>query len=235
MYRNQWIMTQVWHDVLFLHWPVSPDDLVEHIPPELELDLYNGRAWIGLIFFKVKGNRPRLTPSILGFSSFLELNVRTYVTFEGKVGVHFFSLDANNSLIVKLSTLGGFLPFRHAKISLKRRKNKFTIQSIYRDKKTIREVFVTTFESMPSSIESNPFERWLTERYHLWTKTKDQLFRVDIRHSPWILQNVTGRVIENSMGTFLKSNYQVNAPIAHYSKMKKALIFPPVKENTENK
>ncbi|MFF2755563.1 YqjF family protein [Psychrobacillus sp. NPDC058041] len=235
MYNNQWIMTQEWHNILFLHWPVSPDDLIEHIPFELELDLYNGSAWIGLVFFKVKGNRPRLTPPILGFSSFLELNFRTYVTFQGRVGVYFFSLDANNPLIVKLMRMGGFLPFRYAEISLKQSKNTFTVHSRYREGKSVPEVLVTTFKPIPGRIESNLFERWLTERYYLWTKTKDNLFRVYISHSPWVLQNVTCTIFKNSMASFLNSNDNVNGPIAHYSKLKKARFFPPVKENRENK
>lgn len=235
MYKKQWMMTQEWHDILFLHWPVSPDDLIEHIPPELELDLYNGSAWIGLVFFNVKGNRPRFTPPIIGFSSFLELNFRTYVTFQERVGVFFFSLDVNNPLIVKLARMGDFLPFRYAEISLKRGKNTLTVHSRYRDGKSVSEELVTTFKPIPVQIESNPFERWLTERYYMWTKTKDILFRIYISHSPWILQNVTCTIFKNSMASFVNSKYKIYEPIAHYSKMKKARIFPPVKENKESK
>jgi len=38
-------------------------------------------------------SRPRTSP-LPGLSRFPELNVRTYVTFAGKPGVYFFSLDA---------------------------------------------------------------------------------------------------------------------------------------------
>jgi hypothetical protein len=131
--------------------------------------------------------------------------------------------------------MGGFLPFRYAEISLKRSKNTFTVHSRYREGKSVPEVLVTTFKPLPGTIESNLFERWLTERYYLWTKTKDNLFRVYISHSPWILQNVTCTIFKNSMASFLNSNDNVNGPIAHYSKMKKARFFPPVKENRENK
>lgn len=231
MFRRPWLITQEWHDVLFLHWPVSPDLVRKHIPSELELDLYHNMAWIGLIFFKVKGNRPRFIPPIPGLSSFLELNVRTYVTYKGKSGVHFFSLDVNNPLIVKLTTLGNFLPFCNAKISLKRRKNTFTIYSRHTHQNTFPETLVATFEPIVRPIERNQFERWLTERYHLWTKPKDHLFRVDMIHSPWILQNVRGVIHENKMASFLRSDFQEKHPIAHYSKMKKARVLPPSKEN----
>lgn len=231
MFNKPWLITQEWHDVLFLHWPVSPDFMRKHIPLELEIDLFNNLAWIGLIFFKVKGNRPRFIPPVPGLHSFLELNVRTYVTYKGISGIHFFSLDANNPLIIKLATLGNFLPYRNAKVSLKQHKKTFTLHSRRIHKNTFPETLFTSYEPISRPIERDHLEKWLTERYHLWTKPKQHLFRVDISHSPWILQNVTATIHENTMAVFLKSDIQAECPLAHYSKMKKARIFPPVKEN----
>jgi len=231
MSKKPWIMTQEWHDVLFLHWPVSPEAVREHIPSELELDLYGDMAWIGVVFFRVKGNRLRFIPSVPGMSSFLEVNVRTYVTYKGRAGVHFFSLDANHPLIVKMTTTGNFLPYRKAEISLKRRKKIFTLQSRRLHENNFPETLRTSFEPIPYPIESTHFEKWLTERYHMWTKPENQLVRVDIRHSPWILQNVTGTIYENSMASFINSNFKEKRPLAHYSEKKKARFFLPVMES----
>ena len=230
MFKKPWVMTQEWHDVLFLHWPVSPDALREHIPSELELDLYDNRAWIGYVFFRVKGNRPRLIPPMPGMSSYLELNVRTYVTYKGRAGVHFFNLDANHSLIVKLTTLGHFLPYRNADLSLKRNKTAFSLHSRLTDNQAFPETLVTSFKPLPGWIERSHFERWLTERYHMWTKPENHLLRVDICHSPWILQNVRGTVYENTMASFIKSSFKEKRPVAHYSKVKKARFSLPVRE-----
>ncbi|MET0785524.1 MAG: DUF2071 domain-containing protein [Paenisporosarcina sp.] len=231
MFNRPWLMTQEWHDVLFLHWSVSADELRKHIPSELELDLYNNKAWIGLIFFRVKGNRLRLIPPIPGVGAFLEINLRTYVTYKGRAGIHIFSLDVNNPFIVKLATLRNFLPYQNAKICCKRRNNVFTIKSKRSDKNAHPENLITSFEVVSQIIERSHFEQWLTERYHLWTKPKDHLFRVDTMHSPWKLQNVTGTIQENTMGSLLKSNFQGKPPIAHYSKKKKARVFSPIKES----
>lgn len=231
MWKKPWIMTQEWHDVLFLHWPVSPEIVQAHIPPELELDLYNDRAWIGLIFFRVKGNRLRLMPALPGTRFYYELNVRTYVTYKGKAGVHFFSLDVNYPFIVKLATLRNFLPYRNAEISIKKRKKIMEVYSRCKHQNTFPETLVTTFKPIPGPIERSSFNQWLTERYYLWTKTEKHLIRVDMRHSPWILQNVDGVICENTMASFLKCNYQMGRPIAHYSKIKKAQLFPPILEN----
>lgn len=231
MFRKPWLITQEWHDVVFLHWPISPNIVRKQIPLDLELDLFNNMAWIGLIFFKVKGNRLRFVPPLPGLRSFLELNVRTYVKYKGRSGVHVFSLDANNPLIVKLPILVNFLPYRNAKMNLTHDKNTFKIQSRRIHKNTFPETLFTSYEALSTPIELDHLERWLTERYHLWTKTKKHLFRIDISHSPWVLQNVNATIHENTMASFLDSNFQAESPIAHYSKMKKTLIFPPVKES----
>lgn len=229
MLKRPWLMTQEWHDVLFLHWPISPDVIRKHIPIELELDLYNNMAWVGFVFFKVKGNRPRLIPPVPGVRSFLDLNIRTYVTYKGRKGIHAFSLNASNSLIVKLTTLGNFLPYRYAEVRLKRHKKMFTY-SITKDMNQ-SETLVTTFKVVSKPIESNHFEQWLTERYHLWTKPKHQLYRIDTSHSPWMLQHVTGIIHEHAMAPFLQTDFQTVSPVAHYSKKKKARFFAPVKED----
>ena len=93
-------MTQSWHDLLFAHWPLDPDALRSKVPANLPLDVFDGRAWIGVIPFhmtNVGAERHAVDP---GLSAFPELNVRTYVTLNGKPGVYFFSLDAASTLAV---------------------------------------------------------------------------------------------------------------------------------------
>ncbi|MFJ7950193.1 YqjF family protein [Lysinibacillus sp. NPDC096418] len=228
--KKTWMITQQWEDVLFLHWPVPFDELKQHIPQELELDLYGNKAWLSLVLFKVKGNRLRLTPSLPGVSSFLQLNVRTYVTCNEKKGVYFFNLDASNALIVQITTFVHLLPYRRAKMTLEKEGNTFSYTSSYQSQKALEEKLIVTFEPMPVRIESRAFESWLIERYHLWTKMKTRLLRIDTCHSPWRLQKVNVVIHHNTMAPFVNSFRQGSQPIVHYSKYKKARIFRPVME-----
>src|SRR5690349_19630993 len=79
-----WLMTQSWHDLLFAHWPVDKTRLRELVPPALPLDLYEGRAWVGVVPFHMTNVAPRGLPSLPFVSAFAELNVRTYVVVDGK-------------------------------------------------------------------------------------------------------------------------------------------------------
>src|SRR5258705_4235621 len=95
-----WIMAQKWHDLLFAHWAVAPQVLRKLVPAKLELDTFEGQAWMGVVPFTMSGVRLRGTPTLPWLSMFPELNVRTYVTAEGRPGVLFFSLDAGNLVAV---------------------------------------------------------------------------------------------------------------------------------------
>src|SRR5271154_16627 len=95
-----WVMAQSWHDLLFAHWPVPVSAMRASIPSGLEIDTFDGSAWIGVVPIRMSGVRLRGTSALPWLSHFLELNVRTYVQRDGKPGVWFFSLDAANSAAV---------------------------------------------------------------------------------------------------------------------------------------
>ena len=72
-------MTQWWRDLLFAHWPIEPSVIQALLPASLEVDVIEGKAWVGIVPFRMSGVRPRLTPPLPWLSNFSELNVRTYV------------------------------------------------------------------------------------------------------------------------------------------------------------
>src|SRR5690625_5339622 len=91
------MMYQKWEDLLSLHIPVDPEALRSHVPKELELDVYGGKAWISIFPFLIRDLRFRNMPRFPYFHKFLELNVRTYVKHKGIPGVYFFSLEDRKS------------------------------------------------------------------------------------------------------------------------------------------
>src|SRR5271165_1084552 len=87
MPEGRWVMAQQWHDLLFAHWPVDAGKLRSHVPSGLEIDTYNGQAWLAVVPFRMEGVRLRFVPTVPGTSRFPELNVRTYVKHGDKPGV----------------------------------------------------------------------------------------------------------------------------------------------------
>src|SRR5712692_899777 len=111
-------MEQTWNDLLFAHWPVSAKILRPLVPSALSLDAFDGQCWVAVAPFHMTGIRARGLPPIPGFSSFPELNVRTYVTVGGKPGVYFFSLDAGSRAAVWAARAAYRLPYFQARMKV---------------------------------------------------------------------------------------------------------------------
>jgi uncharacterized protein YqjF (DUF2071 family) len=91
---------QTWGKLLFMHWRIPVERLRSVVPAELEIDTYEGEAWIAVVPFTIWGMRASFLPPVPGLSEMHELNVRTYVHYKGVPGVLFLSLDATSTLAV---------------------------------------------------------------------------------------------------------------------------------------
>ena len=49
-------MTQRWEDLLLLHWPGDAKELSKTRPDDLELDLFEGRAWASVVGFRLSNS-----------------------------------------------------------------------------------------------------------------------------------------------------------------------------------
>jgi uncharacterized protein len=214
-----WLMTQSWHDLLFAHWPLDPDALRGKVPANLPLDLFNGRAWLGVIPFHMSNVGPRGVPSLPGLSAFPELNVRTYVTLNGKPGVYFFSLDAASTLAVIGARTVFHLPYYRAAMAVHTDGRRVTYRSARRT--SVNAQFLSTYSPVgvisPAARET--LEYFLTERYCLYTTTRSgEPRRLPIHHKPWPLQTADAQIAVNTMATAAGITLPAVAPLLHFAK-----------------
>src|SRR6266567_4427034 len=69
-------MRQSWRDLTFLHWRSDPSAIRPLVPAELQLDLYDGAAWVGLVPFLIVDLTLPHAPALPWLSKFPETNVR---------------------------------------------------------------------------------------------------------------------------------------------------------------
>lgn len=201
--KHPWIMRMTWSELLFAHWPVEPKVLASLLPKGLTLDTRDGKAWIGVVPFEMSNVAPRCCPSIPKLSRFLELNVRTYATFDGKPGVWFFSLDAANRIAVRTARATFNLPYMEANMSLK----KDDSEAIdYRSERTHRgeppAMFDASYRAIGGTFHAQlgTLEHWLTARYCLYSADrKGRLYRGEIDHDPWTLAPASWTKRQNTM------------------------------------
>jgi uncharacterized protein YqjF (DUF2071 family) len=197
---------------------MNSDCLRKTIPNSLEIDTYEGSAWIGVIPFAMRKVRPRYAPETPGMSNFLELNVRTYVVKDGIPGVYFYSLDCSNSVAVLIARIFYHLPYFNARMKLS---NKNGAVSYFSHRDGDDEIFSATYEPIGSVYKSSPgsIERFLTERYCLYTTDgRGNCYRAMIHHDMWSLQAARAEIrvkelIYKQLGITLPNT----RPLLHYS------------------
>ena len=225
----RWVMTQTWNDLLFSHWPIKPEQLRSLIPPELELDTYEGKCWVGVVPFTMAHIRLRGLPEVPGLSATVELNVRTYVRAQGIPGVYFFSLDASSPVAVALARAFFHLPYFNAQMRVAHEGD----MTIYASHRTHHGAPPADYQaryrplSQETPTQPGSVEEWFTERYCLYTLDKRRhLYRGDIHHIRWPLWQAELESKVNTMTWAHGVTLPDTQPLLHYAHQLKVLIWP---------
>ena len=223
-----WRMGQTWEDLLFAHWRVATRELRGLVPESLELETFDGSAWLGILPFRISALRLRGLLPLPGVSSFIELNVRTYVTAGGKPGIWFFSLDASSRLAVEVARRTYELPYFGARMSAERCDDWIEFESARMQAAERPVVFSCRYRPRGPVLTAVPgsLEEFLTERYCLYAlDRRGRLCRAEIHHLSWPLQKAEVVVELNTMaprGVALPDE----PPLAHFAAEVAAVIWP---------
>lgn len=194
-------LRMTWANLAFLHWPLPQEALQTRLPAGLELDTHDGTAWLGVTPFEMRNVHVVGMPPVPTTRDFPELNVRTYVRHNGRAGVYFFSLDAASLLAVMAARSATGLPYYHARMASRADKNGVVYTSDRRAARAPKASFAATYAPTGDVFRSEPgsLEHFLTERYSLFVNRGQKLFRLDIEHVPWPLQNGSAELSANTM------------------------------------
>jgi uncharacterized protein YqjF (DUF2071 family) len=212
------IMHQNWGKLLFMHWRIDEKFLRPLIPSPVEIDRFDGSAWIGVIPFTMWGIRASFLPPIPGTSAFHELNVRTYVHHNGVPSVWFLSLDAANKLAVWGARKFYYLPYFYAQMSLQQTGKTIRYSSSRRDTRGAPAELHAEWVIGEGLPEASPgsLEFFLTDRYCLDTEHNGNLYRARIHHQPWPLQKAELVSLNSSMIESHSLPTPKGNPLLHY-------------------
>jgi uncharacterized protein YqjF (DUF2071 family) len=241
-------MRQKWRHLLFLHWRVDVDQLRTLIPAKLEIDTFEGQAYIGLVPFTMLDVHPVWAPSVPALSNFHETNVRTYVHYRGAApGVWFFSLDAANSIAVRVARSVWKLPYHFASMQMDVSPAALTVtepvgSDVASPDKDHRIAYCTerlwpeplpavcsvdyTTTGTPGPAAPGTLEHFLAERYILYTKANRGLLSGQVHHAPYPLQTATVYALDENMIAAAGIVHGPEAPLAHYALGVDVDIYP---------
>ena len=198
----QWVWRQVWRDVLFLHWRVAAADLRPHVPPAVSIDTLAGDAWVSIVLFRLQV-APIGLPLVPGFSSLVEVNLRTYVTLNDRPGIYFLSIHADNLAALSLARWLTPLPYTWACINY-RPQQRYGACDMRRLAAPACQLSVQAEigAAVPGSGDV-PRQTWLLERYRAFACGRHlpgALQTAVVAHEPWQLRPPAVELQGNSLG-----------------------------------
>jgi len=229
------VLYQQWHHLLFLHWEVPPQELQALVPPELTIDTFDGKAYVGLVPFTVSGVHPPFLPPLPGVSSFHEINVRTYVHRDGRdPGVWFFSLDASSVLAVAAARAAYKLPYFHAVMSFRddgRPLPQIEIDCRRDDDRGAlpanAHIRYAPADGVVTHAAAGTIEHFLLERYVLYSVDDEhRLHRARVSHEPYPIQRADAPHVEETLVWAAKIKRPESAPLRHYAREVSVKVYP---------
>jgi uncharacterized protein YqjF (DUF2071 family) len=195
------IMRQDWRNPVFCSWRLPPEVLRPLVPAQLDLDLHEGAAWVSMVPLQMT-NVGLVKPTLPPLPPFAEINLRTYVRYRDRIGVHFFSLDCGEVMIDIGARLFFHLPYKLAKVAIAREGEWFRCEnrSLTPGRDAVlrcryRPIGVAA-PLVPGSLDS-----FLVERYSLFVvdSSSRRVHRGDVHHAPWKLQGAEIEIAENTV------------------------------------
>jgi uncharacterized protein YqjF (DUF2071 family) len=186
---KRWVIAQRWTDLLFLSCPVKPELVQSQLPAGLEVDVLDGHAWLSVVPFFMSHIRFPGTPGFR-WVRLRELNLRTYVRYQGQPGIYFFTLDTDNLLGQWIARTFFHLPYRLRWLRGSCEDGKYTFASANSLQLSAR---------VGAPCVSDSLDRWLVERYSLFTEKSGVFYRGDVLHQPWQLSRVDALDVTESL------------------------------------
>lgn len=214
---GNWKYYQQWHNTTFLHWSMRAEKIAGLLPPGLQLDTFEGNAWVSLVEFEVQKMKAYYLPPFPYISNFREINVRTYVIHKGIRGIYLFSIETDKIIEVLLTRTFIGLPYEKSLI----KKSSDKVQSVNNYHNYFLDYSVTP---VGLSTVKSKLDYWLTERHCLYNCQNNKLYRHDIHHKEWELEEVDISISDINYD-FKNFSLNINPDKIHFSKKLEVLLW----------
>ena len=203
-----WLVRMRWDNLLFAHWRIDADVMRARLPdiPGLELDLFDGVGWLGVVPFTMADVAIRGVPALPSLRSFPEVNVRTYVRYRGRAGVWFLSLDAASRLMVWAGRTIFHVPYHLAAMRSLHTGDAIEFSSKRAGAGPQAPRFGARYR--PRGPGTHPptdsFHAWSTDRTRVYSmRGSRRLWHADVAHGPWSLRAVDADLDAHELGAAL--------------------------------
>ena len=194
-----------WDRGLMLHYEIDPAILRPFVP--FPLDLHEGKAYVTLFAFTMRGMRPRRGGRLAKWlmrpiATHGFLNVRTYVRVGDETGIYFITEYMNNVLALKLGPLAFGLPYRFARLDYRHDWERGTLAGRATDlRNRVALAYEATIGPAPrfAPARAGTLTEWLMERYTAFTVRRGVRLLFRVWHPPWAEVPVKANVRDDTL------------------------------------
>jgi hypothetical protein len=212
-------MTHRWERLTFLHWRYDPAVVQRALPSGLQVETYDGAAWVGLVPFYIRVSLPH-TPSVPWASRFCETNVRTYVRDgEGRSGIWFFSLDAERLGAVVAARTTYRLPYFWSDLSITEEGEQIEYAGRRRwpaPSGATSRVVLSRGEAVDRQ-QLTLLDHFLTARWIVFSRWGERYMFARAHHLPWPLHRAEVLELDDEFVAAAGLQAPDGAPLVHYS------------------
>jgi len=227
-----WIMVQNWENVFFISWSLPAETIRPLVPGKMEIDTYDGHAWLSQLPMHMVGLHLRDLPPIPGTATFPEINLRTYVRVNDEPGVFFFSIDAQSHLGSWVADKLFQLPYLYADMKFSCQCGHFRMQSRRpKSDKAPAAEFAANYKptGQPTVTREGSLEHFLVERYAFFAEdASGVLYKGALHHAPWQVQSVEAHIQTNTIPQAAGIKLPQAEPNCHYSPGTQSILWPVV-------
>lgn len=194
--RSKALFIADWIDAVFLHFRIDPSDLQPAVP--LELDCFDGDAFVSLVAFTQRNLRPTVGGRIAAWlatplASHEFLNVRTYVRCGDGRGIFFLAEWIPNRLACLIGPRTYGLPYRLGRLSYR------PGERCVSDGISNLRFQISHSTDEPAFCRPGSLDHFLLERYTAFTHRRGVIRRFDVMHDPWPIRRASARLMETAL------------------------------------
>lgn len=222
-------MTQRWETLTFLHWAFRPEVVQALLPSGLQVEAFDGQAWVGLVPFHMTVG-PAGISSIPWAGRFHETNVRTYVTDRhGRSGLWFFSLDAARLGAVLTARTSYRLPYFWSAMTVTRDADlvRYECSRRWPGPGGVGSSVEVEIGAAFAAAALTELDHFLTARWTLFSVGSRHLRFAHAQHEPWPLRRVEVRQADDELLRAAGLPQVKGPPLGHFSEGVTARLGAP--------
>jgi uncharacterized protein YqjF (DUF2071 family) len=217
--------------LLFLHYAVDHGAVRPLVPPMLEVELFDDSAWVGLMALRVAKLHGRRLPIPKWWHEFPEVDLVTYVSYQGRRGLYFLSIESGRRFVSTAIRWLTAMPYLYSDLTMVGHPGPIRVTSerateggpvakldlTYRSTKTP----VTIADGSPLGFMLAQFSSFAID---LWGR----VIELDEIHSLWEPVEVELEVTTNTLGQALGIDLPLQPTLAHAAASRRVLTWEPV-------